>query len=243
MNLTEALDTSLAEIPALKREFKPRLHPNLIWREQSEDGKTVISALVPEKGFVFRFSPQEWELLQLYDGQRTLQEVADEYRAQTGISYTLEELRQSVDLLDQWALWYKTPLEQNVALRQRLAEERKKKTEKRSKYGDLSRLEFGVWDPDRALTWLYPRLKFIYTRWFAVVSGAALLIMLYIFHDRWGQIGHDTLLFYNFREKSFRDIVEFWCLSCLMLFIHEVAHGLACKHYGGHVHRMGFLLL
>lgn len=244
MNLTEALETSLPEIPALTREFKPRLHPNLIWREQVENGKPIISALVPTKGFVFRFSPQEWELLQLYDGQRTLQEVADEFYARTGVQYTPEELRQNVDFLDEWNLWYKTPLEENIALKQRLAEERKKKTKRKSKYGDLSHLEFGARDPDRALTWIYPRLKFIYSPWFAVVSGAAFLFMLYVFWDQWGQIGHDTYLFYNFREKSFRDIVEFWCLSCLMLFIHEFfGHGLACKHYGGHVHRMGFLLL
>ena len=26
-------------------------------------------------------------------------------------------------------------------------------------------------------------------------------------------------------------------------FIHESAHGLTCKHYGGEVHSMGFMLL
>jgi putative peptide zinc metalloprotease protein len=139
--------------------------------------------------------------------------------------------------------WQRTPLEENIVLKQRLTEERQQKVKKKSKYGDVSHLIITAWDPDRYLDMIYPKVKFIYSKWFAVLGVFAFVFMLYVFVDRWGEIGHDTLQFYNFKQKSFWDIVEFWWLSCFALFIHESAHGLTCKHYGGHVHRMGFNLL
>jgi putative peptide zinc metalloprotease protein len=241
MNLTEALETSLPEIPALAKDTRPRIHPNLIWRERTENGKTTITALVPGKGLLYRFSPQQWDLVQLFDGNRTIPEVADLYLEQSGIVYTPEQLQESIAGMGDF--WYKTPLEQNVALKQRLAGERQKRIEKKSKYGDVSHMEFGVWDPDRILTWAYPKLRFLYSRWYAVFSIVAFAWMMYIFYDRWDLIGRDTFLFFNFREKSFTDIVGFWLLAAVVLFFHECGHALTVKHYGGEVHRMGFLLI
>jgi len=37
--------------------------------------------------------------------------------------------------------------------------------------------------------------------------------------------------------------VEFWLLLFGLGFIHETAHGLTCKHYGGEVHSMGLMFL
>ncbi len=241
MNLTEALETSLPEIPVLVKESRPRIHPNLIWREHTEGGKTMVTALVPGKGLLYRFNPQQWELVQFFDGTRAVEEVVDLYREQTGIVYTVDQLRESISAMGDF--WYKTPLEQNIALKQRLAEERKKRVEKKSTHGDVSHMEFGVWDPDRALNWFYPKLRFLYSRWYAVFSLVIFVFMLYVFYDRWDELGHDTFLFFNFTEKSFRDIVEFWLLASLVLFFHECGHALTVKHYGGEVHRMGFLLI
>lgn len=241
MNLTEALETSLPEIPVLVKESRPRIHPNLIWREHTERGKTTIVAMVSGKNLTYRFSPEQWDLIQLFDGTRTIEEVVDQYREQASIVYTTDQLRESIAAMGDF--WYKTPLEQNIALKQRLAEERKKRVEKKSKFGDISHMEFGVWDPDRALNWAYPKLRFLYSRWYAVFSLVIFAAMMYVFYDRWDEIGHDTFLFFNFTQKSFGDVVEFWLLAALVLFFHEGGHALTVKHYGGEVHRMGFLLI
>src|SRR5207237_8429779 len=49
--------------------------------------------------------------------------------------------------------------------------------------------------------------------------------------------------FYICTVKGLYDIAEFWLLACFVLFFYESAHGLTCKRYGGHVHRMGFHLI
>ena len=49
--------------------------------------------------------------------------------------------------------------------------------------------------------------------------------------------------YYTFTDKSAADLAEFWLLFCGLGFFHECAHGLTCKHFGGGVHRMGFMLV
>ena len=242
MNLTEALDNALPEIPVMTREFHPKLDPKLLVRERTEGGVTTVIVLT-RTGYICRFTPQQWRLLQLFDGKRSLEEVSQLYSTDTGMEYTVEELRESVATLDESDFWFKTPLEVNIALKQRLADERQKKVKKKSRWGDLAHVEFPAWDPDSYLEFIYPKVKFIYTNWFTVLSFAGFLFMLYIFLQRWDEIGTDTLLFYNFKQKGLRDIAEFWMLSASVLFVHESAHGLACKHYGGRVRKMGFLLM
>jgi putative peptide zinc metalloprotease protein len=38
-------------------------------------------------------------------------------------------------------------------------------------------------------------------------------------------------------------MVQFWLLILVLGFIHESAHGLTCRHFGGHVHSMGLMFL
>jgi putative peptide zinc metalloprotease protein len=244
MNLTECLNSALPDIRALnRRDIRPRTHPKLVGREHIEDGEPIVSAIISGKTWFYQFSPAEWKLVQLCDGSRTCQELAEALAEHHGVNASADDVRALVERLDSMDFWQRTPLEENIVLKQRLAEERQKKVKKKSKYGDVSHLIITAWDPDRYLDKIYPKVKFIYSRWFAVLGALAFAFMIYVFVERWGEIGSDTLQFYNFKQKSLWDIWEFWWLSCFALFIHESAHGLTCKHYGGHVHRMGFNLL
>ena len=59
----------------------------------------------------------------------------------------------------------------------------------------------------------------------------------------WGEIGHDTLEFYNFSHKTWADVVAFYLLAVVVLCFHEVGHAHACKNYGARVPAMGFALI
>jgi putative peptide zinc metalloprotease protein len=89
-------------------------------------------------------------------------------------------------------------------------------------------------DPDRALSAL-DRLcgRFIFGPWGVAAFVACLLAAV------------PALLESSFPQvESFGwlDAVYFAALVVPLAFIHEGAHGLACKHYGGRVNDMGFLL-
>ena len=45
--------------------------------------------------------------------------------------------------------------------------------------------------------------------------------MIWVFFDRWSEIGVDTLKYYTFTEKSAADFGEFWVLFFTLAFFHE----------------------
>jgi len=95
-----------------------------------------------------------------------------------------------------------------------------------------------LFDPDRLFARLEPRLRWIWTRTFLVLSAAAIA-------------GACLLLFANREEllASVRDSLRWeslvlgWIALALLGLLHESAHGLTCKHFGGAVHEIGALFL
>jgi len=244
MNITEALNQVLPEIPArmISRRY-PRLHPDVVFREHVVEGRVVVRAFVPGVEALFTLTPENWRFAQLFNGQRSYEEISDVYFQELGISYTAQEVRDLADNLESAEFWYKTPLEKNIALMQKTAEERRKLFKKKKKFGDLSMIAFPAVNPDRFLDWLHGRIAFVYTWWFTLITLLAFAFMAGIFITHWTEIGRDTLQFYNFADKTWWDVAAFWVLGLALMPIHEIAHGLTCKHYGGRVTEMGFMLI
>jgi len=245
MNLTEAFDVALPDIPALaQRDVPPKMHPRLIAAEHMEAGVPVISVVISGRAEVYRLNRAQWGLIQMFDGTRTTYEqIATDFAAKYNMPTTAEEVRDVAETLAAGDFWDKSAVEHNVTLYRKLKDERGKKAKKKSRYGDLSRIQFPGWDPDRFFEIVYPYIKFMYTRWFTALTLLGFAVMFYIWIDHWGEYSRDTIKFFNFTDKGFRDIVEFYVLGCCVLFIHESAHGLTCKRLGGHVHDMGFHLI
>ena len=244
MNITRALNAALPEIPARAvAQRQPRLDPGFTCKEHLEDGEPVIRVYIPSACAMYKFPPQNWALIQLFDGMRTCEEVAEIYSSQTGIAYTPEAIREFADELEAAQFWYKTAQEKNIALMQKSAEERRKLWTAKRKYGDLSEILFPAVNPDKFLTWLNRYTGFFYTKWFTAVTLAAFAFSAWITITHWSEIGRDTLEFYNFSHKTWGDVAQLYFIAIWVLFLHEIGHGHACKHYGGRVPAMGFGLI
>jgi putative peptide zinc metalloprotease protein len=238
MNLTEALNVALPDLPArsLRRAY-PRLHPLIVAREHIEEGERVVHAIVSGANQMYRFTAEQWRLIQLFNGENSFEDVARLFREQTGIRYSPDDIREYTSGLDE--IWYASAEQPNLTLAQKEAEERNRRTKK---WEDITMITVGHWDPDEYLNWVHSWAKFIYTRWFTSLTLAFFAVMAGIFIARWNEIGADTWKYYDFTEKGLVQIAEFWLLFCFLGFFHESAHGLTCKHFGGAVHKMGFLL-
>ncbi|HEX4067857.1 MAG TPA: HlyD family efflux transporter periplasmic adaptor subunit [Acidobacteriaceae bacterium] len=244
MNLAEALNAALPDLPARRvRAGYPKLNPALIHHENIDDGERVIIAMIRGEKGMFRFTPEQWQIIELFDGKRSWEEVSELVAQRYSVRYEADDLREFTSGLDAIDFWYKTPLEKNVALQQKLEEGRHEHAHRKSKWGDVAHMQFSAWDPDEYLNRIYPRLKWMYTRWFGLFCAVLFAFMAWMFVFNWGQIGHDTLDFYTFTNKSAADLAEFWVLFLILGFFHESSHGLTCKHYGGEVHSMGFHLI
>ena len=244
MNLTEVLNSALPDIP-LKTvgERRPRLHPKLIAREHAEDGEPMVTAAISGKCWIYRLNPVQWQFAQVFDGTRSFEQARQAFMERTGIELTIEQVREFVEDLESQGFWYRTPLEENIALKQKLAEDRHKQIKKKEKAIDFAYLSVSGWDPDQFLDKAYPYFKFIFSRWFTVLSLVMFGFMVYLCISRWPEYAGDTVRFFDFTQRDFLGVVSFYALGCVVLFIHECGHALACKHYGGQVHDMGFHLI
>jgi putative peptide zinc metalloprotease protein len=245
MNIVQALDAALPELPErIMRRDNPKLDPRIITREHLEDGSSMVVAKLPGTGFVLRFVPEQWKLLQLFDGNRSYQEISQLSAETTGAFFSEDDVREiSGFLYAETDFICKTPLEKNILLKQQLQGQRRKQR-KRFKIMDFTDITVKEWpNADRYISWLYPKLRFIYTPAFVLFSLLLFALMLWMWADRFGEIWTDSFEFYNFTTKSGTDLIEFWFLFAAMACFHETGHGLTCKHFGGNVEKMGFTLM
>jgi len=240
MNLSEVLNVALPELPAKRVQSYPRLHPKLIMREHLVDGDRSLVAAISGGSYLYRFTPEQWALLQLFNGERSYAQVTQLYQEQ-GNSVEESQVHEFADSLEDLEFWYKTPLEANITASEKLAETRKKQAKKKS--ADLSLIIVATWDPDAHITRLHHALRFVYTRWFVFGTLALFAVMAIIFFNGWSEIWRDSVEYYTFTDKGVADLAEFWLLFCGLGFFHEAAHAMTCKHYGGRVHKTGFMLL
>jgi putative peptide zinc metalloprotease protein len=244
MNIVRALDVALPELPErIIRKIPPPIAPGVVAKEHVEKGQVVVITKAPGSDLIFRFTPIQWKLIQIFDGVRTPAEIAEHFKNETGTEISEDEIKEFASYLQsESSLLYKSPIERNIALQQELRSSRLKR--KKSQTIDFTDITIKVWnDADDYITWLYPRVKFLFTPWFVWTSLAMFAIMGWMWADRFGEVWNDSFAFYNFTTKSGRDIIEFWFLFGAMAAIHETAHGLTGKHFGAKVEKMGFTLM
>jgi putative peptide zinc metalloprotease protein len=245
MNLSEALDAALPEMPKtrLARSRPPCLDPDLIVREDTLNGEPIVGVLKREKRNFFRFTPSQWEIVQLFDGIRSFDEIAELYTQQTGVPIAAEDVQGFAESMEQEDFWYKTPQEKNLAMSQKLLNRRSRVAGRKSKI-NLAHMTFSGWDPDRYLTWLDNAVgNIIYSPWSVLAVVLLFAFETVVFISKWSIMGPDIALYYNFTKKTFVDVLQFYMLFLALGFIHETAHGLTCKHYGGQVHSMGLMFV
>src|SRR6266446_2504997 len=106
MNLTRVLNNALPDIPARTlAERPPRKPPDVAFREHIEDGEPIVRVAVPNRDSTYRFSPANWALIQLFDGQRSYEEIAKLYSGQAGHEYSAEEVHEFADSLEGVNFW------------------------------------------------------------------------------------------------------------------------------------------
>ncbi len=245
MNLSEALDAALPDIPRnrLSRKNPPRIDPDLIIREDVVDGETIVAVYQRSSANLLRLKPTQWQLARLFDGARTYEEIAAAFEAEIGIPLSAEEVRTFAENMDEGGFWYKNPQEKNIAMNEKLAAQRSRRVQSGSSF-NVAHIQFSAWDPDRYLTRLDQKIgKYVFNRWMVLVAVLLFVFEAVVFIGKWNVIGPDIPVYYDFGRKTFSDLVEFWWMLMVIGFLHESAHGFTCKHYGGEVHSMGLMLL
>src|SRR6185295_10688621 len=85
---------------------------------------------------------------------------------------------------------------------------------------------------------MVPALSFVFTKSFAWLSIATILLAAGVMIGSWQEIHQNLARLYR-PETLFLA----WLTLLVIIVGHEFSHGLACKRFGGQVHEIGLLLI
>src|SRR5882672_9382959 len=121
MNILEALEVALPDLPATTAQRRyPKLDPRVIAKEHIEQGVRVVLAKMPGSEVYLRLTPELWQLLQLFDGERSYKQIGDLILSEANLAFSEEDVKEFASHLEgQGDLFYKTPLEKNITLKQK----------------------------------------------------------------------------------------------------------------------------
>jgi len=205
----------------------PRLRRDLtVSRLETADGGVLI-VKHPVSGRFYRFREAERFIAEQLDGETPLDVIRERTEEQFGASLGADTLNAFVQSLDKIGLLDtgKPAAKREPGRGPRIR-------------GSLLYLRFALLDPDRLLARLVPRLRFFFTRRFLVLSAMPILLGLAITFANAREIAGDLPRLYQASA-----ILPFLGLILVVASIHEFAHGLTCKHFGGEVHELGFMVM
>lgn len=218
------------------------LREDLVTRSMPMDGEISYILKDSEKQKYFRFDEAQYQLLQLFDGQRSLNQLVDRFNEESEkYEYDLESAEELYKALKDNKLLKRSQHEENIALIERM------KDEKRSKFlqakGSMLLMRFHLLNPNKQFDDWVDRIRFIwhplFVRCCLIFMFSALLMTLFQL-DRF--IDDFEQVFFTMHE-NWLNFVGVWCVALIVIAFHECGHGLTCKHFGGDVDDTGFLLL
>ena len=191
----------------------------------------------------YNFTDAEWNIMELFDGTRTRDEIVEEYNRSTGggvdVAYILEweEQYQKLDLLEQSAA------ERNLALLQKFKTARQRAADAKAEGFNPFFIQFKVFNPDKFLDRTVRYVRWIWTPPVVAVWVVAAVWTIGVFAQNFQPIFQGIYELYAFLGKPLLDIIQFFFILSFIGGIHELGHAYAVKIYGGEVRDIGVALL
>jgi len=205
----------------------PKLRSDLDRRVQTTPNGSVLMIKDPVSGEFFRLQQAERFIAEQLDGATPLNVLNTRVEKKFGASLAPEKLAAFIKTLD----------------RNRLLETQTNGHKPQPKQpgrfaGGALALRFKIFDPDRLLNRLLPWVQFCFTPQFLFLSAGLICCAAAVTVFNWNEFLRDASRLYSVSTLPLLIATIF-----LVITAHEFAHGLTCKHFGGEVREMGFMLI
>lgn len=234
--------TTMADslVNSAMRPLKLRRRPDLEHKRHLYHGRGYYVVKEPVGLNYYRFHEEEFAILNMLDGNTSLQQIKDRFQAEFAPQrITLQDLQQFIGMLHRSGLVVSESTGQGRQLRRR--GDQKKKKELLGKLSNIFALRFRGIDPERILNFLNPLTWWMFTLpaliFFLMFGLSALTLVLVNFHEFRTKLP----TFEQFFAAS--NWIWLGCTMAIVKILHEFGHGLSCKRYGGECHEMGFMFL
>ena len=227
-------------VSSSSRKLAIRVRPDLKARKQRYQGRVYWVVKDPVGLQYFRFEEEEFAILQMLDGESSLDEIAEQFEREfPPQTIRVEELQNFIGMLHRSGLVLSNSPGQGHQLKER-RDERKRK-ELLAAASNILAFRFRGFDPEKILNAMRPIGRFFFSGP-ATVFNLSLMLAAAILV---------TVEFDVFRSRlpsfhSFFDAQNWLALGATLAvtkILHEFGHGLSCKHFGGECHEMGVMFL
>ncbi len=238
----QSVEPSCGAVPGSSpaRPLPLRMRPDLIIRQVKYQGAANWVVKDPLALQYYRLRENEFAVLSWLDGTRSLAELKRHYdRRFAPATIELADLLHFIGLMHRRGLLLGDTAGQGRALLERNREELRQ--QQRARLTNVFAIRFRGVDPDRFLSSVYPFVRWMFSRWavwgwflLAVAAVVLVTVQFRVFQARLPD-------FYQFFSLG----NSVWILAAVALvkIVHELGHGLACKHFGGECHEIGLMLL
>ena len=227
-------------VSSSSRKLAIRVRPDLKARRQRYQGRVYWVVKDPVGLQYYRFEEEEFAILQMLDGESSLEEIAEQFEAEfPPQTIRVEELQNFIGMLHRSGLVLSDAAGQGVQLKKRRDEKRRK--EVLGQMSNILAFRFKGFDPERILNAMYPWVSWFFTplaTWFFVGLACCAATLVIVQFD-----------VFQSKLPSFQSFfsAQNWLLIAGVLgvtkVIHEFGHGMSCKHFGGECHEMGVMFL
>jgi putative peptide zinc metalloprotease protein len=222
------------------RPPRVRLRPDLVIRRRQTEGRRSWVVKDPVRLRYFTFREEEYAILESLDGRRTTAQVRAHFEEKfPPLRMPPERLRGFLADLHKKGLVI--PAGSGKA-DQLLAKHRQERSENRWRnWSSLLAIRFRGIDPEPLLAWLYPRVRWMFSIPFLIGCALVALAAAGLLVTHLGELGRQTPTLREFLNPT--ALVWLAVVLALTKVVHELAHALTCKHFGGECHELGVMLL
>ncbi len=222
----------------------PALRGDLVVNKQLYEGRSYYVVKDPISLQYFRMTAEDYFLATLFDGRRTFGQIRDLYLQRyphVRLDYDPEELNERVlRFANDLALMQFLSV-QGMRVKARLDAAKTRKKSKGGLYNLANQVfffRFSLFDPDKIFGRMAKPVWWVWTQPVLWISCALIAAAVVVFIRN--SEGLDQALANLFHWEN---IALMWVSTIVVKSIHELGHGLTCKHFGGEVHEVGFMAL
>ena len=206
------------------------LRPELEFSTQTQHGSNYVVVKDPVTLRYFRFGEAQAVILDLVRSPVDIETLSAGISERLGANVKRASLEGLLDSLDQ-KLLLDTP-----ATQAKLEEYKGRKTRERD--GNLLYLRLVSINAEVVFEWLFPKVRWCFTPAFNVFAVLMILcgfVITFLHGER--------LAAQFFSLLSLHGILMVWVVVYFVTAMHEFAHGLTCRYFGGKVRELGFMLI
>ena len=206
------------------RSYPPQIADDVEVNEQRDSDPATFIVGSASAGRFILLGETEFRVLKLLTGRRTLPEVCEEFQKLHDAKLTLPTLNKFLGRLDATGILSGNQASIGEASHSRMS-------------GPQFYVRWKLFNPDRLFEMTVTRLRWIWTKEF--VFGTLLIFCLALFVFMIHPAELTSYAIYTVREHYLGILFA----GILIGFLHEFAHGLTCKAFGGRVPEVGVLMM